>query len=73
MTETNATRAAGTPEPACSALHRDRIMLLHEAICRCSTCRGTTDKHRLCRVCVGHDQEIDRLQNTYSSSSGKTE
>ena len=53
---------SGTCPSDCSAT-RERALLLHEAICRCSTCKGTTDKTRLCRVCAEHDAEIDKLQN----------
>jgi hypothetical protein len=46
-----------------SAAEKDRIHLLHEAICRCVTCRGTTDKTKLCRVCAANEHEIEKLVN----------
>lgn len=39
----------------------DRRSILHEAICRCVTCRGTTDKSKLCRICAIHDAEIENI------------
>lgn len=59
--KTEAAAGSGYAGPDCSA--RDRILLLHEAICRCSTCKGTVDKSKLCRMCAEHDAEIGRLQN----------
>jgi len=45
-----------------SATKNDRIHFLHEAICRCATCRGTLDKTKLCRVCAAHQDEIEKLK-----------
>jgi len=40
---------------------QDRRMKLHEAICRCATCKGTTDKNKLCPSCKLLEDLIDQL------------
>jgi len=38
-----------------------RRMALHESICRCPKCKGTTDKARLCPTCAETDAAIDAM------------
>ncbi len=39
-----------------------RRMALHEAICRCPKCKGTTDKPKLCPTCAETDAAIDAMK-----------
>lgn len=38
------------------------ILALHEAVCRCPKCKGTTDKAKMCKACLLRDAEIDAIR-----------
>ena len=40
---------------------RQRLMMLHEAICRCEKCKGSVDYTSLCRICRHREDEIRQL------------
>jgi hypothetical protein len=42
--------------------NRERILKLHEAICRCKACRGAVDKTKLCKACLLREAEIDAIE-----------
>ena len=40
-----------------------RKMVLNEAICRCQTCRGQTDKSRLCLTCRAMQAQLEAMDS----------
>jgi hypothetical protein len=38
-----------------------RVLMLHEAICRCPKCKGSCEKIKLCRRCLQLDKMINNL------------
>ena len=47
--------------------NRERRLKAHEAICRCKTCKGTTDKTKLCANCKILDDLLDSLREVVPS------
>ena len=39
---------------------QERRLKLHEAICRCQTCQGSTDRKKLCPSCKLLDDLLDQ-------------
>jgi hypothetical protein len=53
-------------KPQTDETDKERILALHEAICRCPKCKGTTDKLKLCAECTRRDTEIDAIQTGHA-------
>jgi hypothetical protein len=43
--------------------NRERILKMHEAICKCITCKGEQKTDKLCPPCKALDEMINSLRN----------
>jgi hypothetical protein len=48
-----------------------RILSLHEEVCRCPKCKGTTVKADMCKTCLLRDAEIDAIRKRAKTRRAK--